>query len=635
MCGIAGFAGVNGAAHAPALSRIVSALHHRGPDDRGELIAAEAGIGMARLSIVGIDNGRQPIESIDGRYAIVGNGEIYDAPSHRDALEKQGRRFRTDSDIEALLHLYELYGTDCFSRVNGMFAVAILDRKTSQVLIARDRLGIKPLFTAEVGGAHFFASELPALLEGLPPNADLSIDPIAFGDYLAHGYIPSPRTIYRGVRRLPPGHFLWLNKGSQEPEEWWRWPEVTPQDRPLEDWAEEVAELIGDSVRLRTLGDVPAGAFLSGGLDSSALLAALSHRQTEAVQAFTLGFAESAYDERDPAAETAEFLGAIHHTDLLGTVAADELDSLFRHIGEPFGDVSLLPTDRVARLASGKVKFVLSGDGGDELFGGYQWLTAEAQRRALPSSLLTVTRTMRSILQPGQEAIGNHPISKARRFLGDLASDSATSFLRRRRLAGTQLLRSLIDRDFREEVPERSTLTEHALRWSGGEGDLWLDLDRRFYLNGDILEKVDRATMRHSLEARVPLLDHRLVELSCQIPFAMHLGRERRGKQVLRRAIEQILPPNLFRRPKRGFGVPVDGWLRNELLAPLRERLLDREFLDNQLLDGKALEQTIERHACGRADHGHLLWALWSLATSITSPKPTPTPIREQTSASV
>ena len=373
--------------------------------------------------------------------------------------------------------------------------------------------------------------------------------------------------------------------------------------------------MIEDSVRLRTLGDVPAGAFLSGGLDSSALLAVLSKQVDQPVDAFTLGFTESTHDERALAAETARFLGANHHTGVLEGVTADEIDALFTHLGEPFADVSILPTDRIAQLASGTVKFVLSGDGGDELFGGYQWFTAEARRRALPAPVLGAASLLSPWLAQGQDATGSGWLGKGLRYVGDLASESSASFIRRRRLAGNTLTAALLHRDLRSEVPPTTTLVDHAAHWSGTESELWLDLDRRFYLAGDILEKVDRATMRHSLEARVPLLDHRLIELAAQIPVETHLGPHNEGKQVLRRAIGKILPKELTDRPKMGFGIPVDQWLRGPLRRDLRDRLLGGALLESNILDEETLERVLDRHDRGVANHGHLLWGLWSLAT--------------------
>ncbi len=614
MCGIAGFTGVEGVAGAPALSSMVAALHHRGPDDSGQVTAATAGIGMARLSIVGIANGRQPISSEDGHLAIVGNGEIYDAFAHRSDLEMRGHRFSTDSDIESLLHLYEEHGEEAFSRVNGMFAVAILDRRTSRVLVVRDRMGIKPLFYAPCGSATFFASEIPALIAGLPPGADLSLDPAALGDFLAHGYVPSPRSIHRGIRRLPPGHLVWLGAGEPTPRAWWSLPDLVPEERPLDVWAELVAATIEDAVRMRTLGDVPAGSFLSGGIDSSALLAVLSRQVVDPVQTFTLGFRDPVYDEREAARETAARLGAEPHELVLDEPDSEEIESIFRHFGEPFADVSILPTDRLARFARGHVKFVLSGDGGDELFGGYAWFTSEARRRSLPMPVRGAAHFLSPMLTKGQEATGSGWVGRGLRFLGDLASDSATSFLRRRRLGAPGLIASLLHPDLRESVPTETTLSRHVAKHRGSERDLWLDLDRRFYLAGDILEKVDRATMRHSLEARVPLLDHRLVEIAARIPITDHLGPLLEGKQVLRRAISRILPPEVFDRPKRGFGIPVDRWLRGPLRGAVRERLCDSSFRNLHILDSSRLDEILDRHDHRVANHGHLLWGLWSLA---------------------
>lgn len=644
MCGIAGIATTPSgeSSIAPAqlterLRRMNSSLLHRGPDDEGCFAEGGSGLAMRRLAIVDLEDGSQPIFDEERRFVIVGNGEIYNAPELRAELFADGHRFRTGSDIEAVLHLFEEYGTACFSRLNGMFAVAILDRQDGSIHIARDRLGIKPLFYAHTPHATYFASEIPALRQGLG-TADASVAalrPEALRDYLALGYVPGTQTMHEGIKRLPAGHWARISRdGTFHHEPWWNLPAYTPEDRPLDDWCDELSSLLRNSVKLRTLGDVPAGAFLSGGLDSGAILSLLADESASPVPAFTIGFGDKDLDEIEDARSSAALQGAEHHVEIVSGVTLDELDRLFSRFGEPFADVSLLPTDRVSRLAARHVKFVLSGDGGDELFAGYSWLQREVRYRQLPSSLQHGARALRPLLGSAVQSTRSNWVGKALRALGDLGTSPAQSFLRRRSLCAETQLSKLLHariRDTWTELPE-TPLQRHARRWQerhpGHDFELLLDLDRRFYLGGDILEKVDRASMNHSLEARVPFLDHRIVELAARIPIATHLGPNGQGKQVLRKTIARWLPPELFQRRKRGFGIPVDRWLREPtLLRELEGRLRDPEFRRLELVDDARVGGLIEQHRSGRGRHGHVLWGLLSLATWSQQLASTPTPV--------
>lgn len=614
MCGIVGFIGRHPAPVEPRLRAMNATIRHRGPDDSGVFADRRAGLAMRRLSIVGLDDGHQPITSEDERLVLVGNGEIYNAPELRRELEALGHVFRGQSDIEAALHLYEEHGVAAFERLNGMFALAILDRNAERILIVRDRLGIKPLYYATTPDGTAFASELPAL-RAAHPNASSAVDPEALRNYLTLGYAPTSATMLRGMEQLPPGHLAWCTADGVEIASWWRLPEYTPEDRTDADWSEELGHLLRDSVRLRTMGDVRAGAFLSGGLDSGAVLALLSEHQ-QGIPSFTIGFGDPDLDEIEAARLTARHHGSDHHVEIIPGVEIEELEALFRHVGEPFADVSLLPTHRVSQLAGRHVKFVLSGDGGDELFAGYSWLQQEVRWRRLPAPVRGTARLLRPLLRPGQQSLRADLFGRCLRAAGDIASSPAQSFLRRRSLCPPGLLSPLLQDSVRagwSGLPE-TPLEAHARAWTGDPMALLLDLDRRFYLAGDILTKVDRATMRHSLEARVPFLDHRIVEFAARIPLETHLGRDGRGKAILRQTIEPWLPQQLLRMPKRGFGIPVDRWFQGALLDSVEERLRDRRFRERELLSDPVVADVVARHRSGRGRHGHLLWGLLSLA---------------------
>ncbi len=618
MCGFAGFVGRTREGIAPRLARAAAALRHRGPDAHGRSIAGTTGITATRLAIVGIESGHQPIPTEDGRYTIAGNGEIYNAPELHAALESRGHRFRGGSDIEVILHLFEERGPAALDALSGMFAIAIADPENDRLFVARDRIGIKPLYCSETAAGSACASELPALLALLGTDAPAhdDADPEALWEFLRFGYVSAPRTIHPGVRRLRAGHFAWLTAGGIDERCWWRWPELHPEERPLDAWVDEVESLLADSVRRHTLGDLRAGALLSGGLDSGLVAAFLARAAGAPPPAFTIAFDDPALDERADAALTARALGLEHHVEILPVPSPEDVESLFRAFAEPFADVSLLPTYAVARLAAHDVKFVLTGDGGDELFCGYRWLHREVAWRRLPSPLLGLARCLRPLLEHGQRSRRADLIGKALRAAGDISVDPARSFLRRRSLATAALARRLLHGRLRDGCAAAGATPgeRHAAAWTGDPMTLLQDLDRRFYLAGDILEKVDRATMMHSLEARVPFLDHRLVALAARIPLAVHLGGDRRGKAILRSIAGRVLPPEVLSRPKRGFGIPVDRWLRGTLSDALRARLLDPAFESRALLEPAPVHLLLDEHASGRSNHGHLLWGLWSLA---------------------
>ncbi|MFN0059141.1 MAG: asparagine synthase (glutamine-hydrolyzing) [Planctomycetota bacterium] len=624
MCGIAGFLSQqpdsSSAAVEQRLAAMTARLTHRGPDSTGIFAEQNAGLAMRRLAIVGVESGQQPIFCEDRRFALVGNGEIYNSVELRRELSARGHRFQGASDLEVVLHLFEERGVDAFAALNGMFALAILELGAQRLVLARDRVGIKPLFYAQAKAGFLFASELPALAAALEPGDSslLEVDPQALSNYLQLGYVPAPHTIYRGIRRLEPGQLLTIDARGLQLKTWWQWPALAAEERPLATWASELDALLRDSVRLQTMGDVRAGALLSGGLDSSAITALLARQSAQPIDVFTLAIDDPDLNEIDAATLTARAHGCNHHVAELRGTEIDEVESLFLRHGEPFADVSLLPTARLAQLAARHVKFALSGDGGDELFAGYAWLHHEARLRRLPSWIQRTASHLRPCLAFGQRARGGGLRGRALRALGDLAVTPRESFLRRRSLVPPSLIAQLLHPRWRGIYAGESDASRFAANWQGDELTLLADLDRRFYLPGDILEKVDRATMMSSLEARVPFLDHRIVEFAARIPLALQLGPLSRGKEVLRAVIEPLVPAPLLTLKKRGFGIPIDRWLRGSLGADIAARLLDPEFAELELLEPRGIKRLIAEHARGRANNGHMLWGLASLATCLT-----------------
>jgi len=607
MCGICGMMAGDprGQVDAETVARMNEALAHRGPDDAGLWQEGTAALAMRRLSILDLPGGHQPMFNEDGRIAVVFNGEIYNFAELRRDLEAHGHHFVTNSDTEVIVHAYEQYGDDCLPRFNGMFAFALYDRNRRRLLLARDRLGIKPLFYAERDGRLAFASELPALrASGFVEDA---LNPGAIRDYFTFLYIPAPDTIYRDAWKLGPGEKLIFEDGRVSVEPYWRLEYRIDPTWTLDSAAERFLELARDSVRLQRISDVPLGAFLSGGMDSSTVVALLSECVPGPIKTFTIGFDDGHMSELAHARRVAQHFATDHTEEIMRPDLAAVAPKLLHHFGEPFADSSLIPTWLVSTLARRDVTVALSGDGGDELFAGYTWMRM-ARRVARMGRW---PRPLHQGLKAAAAALPAGPLrAKITRALHQMALAPRDAFRLRETCFEPPLLERLLQQDvFNAAATAPDRFAQHA---GGGPGDFenWmLYQDTVQYLPDDILVKVDRMSMAAALEARVPLLDHRLVEFAATVPF--HLKYQHGiSKRLVKHAIAPLLPPEILRQRKQGFGIPIHRWFRNELRGVFQETVLDAPGEMATLLNMQTVRGLFSEHAAGRADYGHHLFAL-------------------------
>lgn len=605
MCGIAGFVGVDQGreANARTLRSMCSAIRHRGPDEDGFHVSGRVGLGMTRLSIIDLATGSQPIGNEDGSIQVVFNGEIYNYRALRRRLEAAGHRLTTSGDTETLVHLYEEDGAELVHSLRGMFAFAIWDERRERLLLARDRLGIKPLYYWERPGGLYFASELRSLL-ALPEFRPV-LDQAGLASYLAFGYVRDPLSIFQGVRKLPPGHrLIWdADRGARVDRYW----SPVRSEMPEVEEEEAVAELrrrLLDAVDCHLEADVPVGLFLSGGLDSSSVAAAV-RALGRSPRTFSIGFAQEAYNEAPDAARVADALGT-EHTEFIVHDCPDILDEVIRVYDEPFADSSAVPTLMVSQLARQHVKVVLSGDGGDELLGGYtRYLRAAEHMHLRPAwlrSLLTAAGRRLPFGALGRNRILDLGRSRRGRYVGMVATPLgvAEGGVARPRIdqeAGP--FEALLDGPF-DAADGRDFLTQLTL------------VDMMSYLPGDILTKVDRASMAVSLETRVPLLDHELVEYAVGLPMSLKI-RDGQGKWLLREAVRDMLPPAVFTKGKQGFAAPISEWFRGRLQGGFRSVLGDASPLE-EFVDPAATERVFAEHLAGRREHGTQVWRLFVLA---------------------
>lgn len=600
MCGIAGILHLDGRPVDPErLSAMTDALVHRGPDDEGFYFGAGVGLGMRRLEVIDLAGGRQPIANEDGSVQVVLNGEIYNYQELRRRLEARGHRLATASDTEVIVHLYEDHGDRCVEHLRGMFAFALWDARRRRLLVARDRLGIKPLCWARIGDALLFASELKAILE--LPEVPIEIDARALDHLFTFSTTPPAQTIVAAVQKLEPGCLLTASaREGVAVRRWWQL-EFEPDDgRSEADWLEALGAALDESVRLHRVADVPLGAFLSGGVDSSAVVESLARqgalRGEEPVRTFSIGFREAAYDELEYARLAARTFGTRHREEIVDPEVAGELEALAWYLDEPFGDSSAIPTWKVSRMAAAEVTVALSGDGGDELFAGYDRYRVERRERLnrfLPAPLRRLIGAAGERMPEG--ATGREML----RHLGKVGID--------RYLDATTLFRDDKKRRlFRPEVLDRMAGSDPRAGLAGldrGPDLHWLSalqrLDLEGYLPLDILTKVDRMSMAASLEARVPLLDHPLVELAAKIPARLQMRRGR-GKHLFKRALAGRVPREILERPKRGFAVPLGHWFRGELGGLVQEILLSDAARARGVFRPEYLEELLRRHRDGR-----------------------------------
>jgi asparagine synthase (glutamine-hydrolysing) len=618
MCGIAGIFDLRGRGEADRalLRRMTEILGHRGPDGDGFYYAPGLGLGHRRLAIVDLATGDQPQFNEDGTVCVVFNGEIYNFQPLMAELASLGHIFRTRSDTEVIVHAWEQWGEACLDHFNGMFAFALWDERRESLFLARDRLGEKPLYYGVLGdGRVLFASELKSLLSS--PDIDRRFDPQAIEEFFAYGYIPDPRSIYLGVRKLAPAHCLLLRRGEPpaEPRPYWDVRFVDSAAARTGEVKEELIARLRQSVRMRMIADVPLGAFLSGGVDSSGVVAMMAGLQQEPVSTFSIAFGAKGWDESAYAADIARRYRTDHHVREVDPNSFDLLDRLATIYDEPFGDSSAIPTFRVCAMARENVTVALSGDGGDEVFAGYRryrWHCFEEQvRRVLPAAL-------RRPLFGGLGAIypkldwAPRPL-RAKATLQELARDTVEAYFSSVSICGDGLRQRLFSPALLRELQGYNAvevLRSH-LRRCGSEHPLSQVqyADFKTYLPGDILTKVDRASMASSLEVRVPLLDHTLVEWAAQLPPGLKLaGRE--GKHVFKAALEPYVAKEILYRPKQGFAVPLAAWFRGPLRRRLRDNLLGPGLREAGLFDMRAVAALLDRHQSGERDHSAALWTL-------------------------
>jgi asparagine synthase (glutamine-hydrolysing) len=618
MCGIAGIFLHQAEAQVDQglLARMNNSQLHRGPDEGGIHTEPGLGLGHRRLSIIDLASGQQPLYNEDGSVVVVYNGEIYNFQELARELKQCGHVFRTDSDTEVIVHAWEEWGEACVQRFRGMFAFALWDRRQGKLLLVRDRLGIKPLYYAQLpGGDVVFASELKALL--LVPGLSREMDEHAIEDYFAYGYIPEPKTILRQGRKLPPGHTLLLErgKGAPEPRQYWDIPFALNAQVREDEVREELIARLREAVNIRLVAEVPLGAFLSGGVDSSAVVAMMADGATEPVNTCSISFGDPRFNETQYAEQVAERYGTRHRTEQVDPDDFSLVDELAHIYDEPFADSSAIPTYRVCQLARRQVTVALSGDGGDENLAGYrryQWHMGEERLRALlPLGIRRPLFNAMGHVYPAADWLPK-PL-RAKATLQALARDSLQGYYNIIAEAPDVLRGKLFSKAFRQRLGgyhASEVLREHAARCPTDHPLSRIQyLDMKTYLVGDILTKVDRASMANSLEVRVPLLDHKLMEWLSSLPPDLKLqGGE--GKSIFKKALAPYLPDDILYRPKMGFAVPLAAWFRGPLRQRVQDTLLGPTLSETGLFERRTLEDIIARHQSGRRDYSAVIWAL-------------------------
>ncbi|MDT4966689.1 MAG: hypothetical protein QOJ64_1426 [Acidobacteriota bacterium] len=619
MCGITGWATLDARTPPPdgargLLHSMCERMTHRGPDSEGLMVSTGVALGMRRLAIIDLQTGEQPVTSEDGQISVIQNGEIYNYRDLRIDLEKRGHRFRSESDTEVLPHLYEEYGTEMVHHLNGMFAFALWDARRRRLFIARDRFGEKPLYWGVFNGKLIFASEPKVLLAHPAVQPTLNID--ALRRYLSFDYVPAPLSIYQGIQKLPAAHSILLEDGKIDVQRYWQLSYQKRRSPPSEaDAAAELRHLMENSVSMRLVSDVPLGVLLSGGVDSSTVAAMAVRSSSETVKTFSISFAETSFDESSYARAVAKFLGTDHHEERLSVdLAANLVGEIGSWMDEPFSDPSLVPTYLLSRFTRRHVTVALGGDGGDELFAGYPmyWAHKLARRYARVPQFLR-----RGLIEP---LVRSLPVKtknlsfdfKAKRFIKGMKYDDVArhhvwfgSFApdEQAQLLAPDVLAASDGNIYREanELAEECDADNIVERMQC--------LDTQLYLAEDILTKVDRASMAVSLEVRAPFLDQRVAEYVAGLPVDYKL-RGRTTKYILKRAVSDLLPPFVTKRPKKGFGVPVAEWLKGRL-RPLARDLLSAERIRKAgLFNPDYVQRLQDEHERGIANHRKLLWTV-------------------------
>ncbi|GGK74954.1 asparagine synthase (glutamine-hydrolyzing) [Haloarcula sebkhae] len=616
MCGISGLYSTSNSPDTRILERMNDCLNYRGPDESGYFCDGLVGLAHRRLSIVGLDTGRQPIFNEDETISVIFNGEIYNYPELRNNLEPR-HTFETDTDTEVLVHLYEEHGLSFVKYLRGMFAFAIWDTDKDRLLLARDRMGIKPLLLADDGDTIAFASELPALLESSIDHGGL--DQRAISEYFAFGQIPAPRTIFNNVRKLEPGELVIIDDGDRTHEKFYT-PSIERREPSFEDAVDTLRNRIDDAIERRLMSDVPLGAFLSGGIDSSIIVGTMAELIDEQVRTFTVGFDQSLFDESWAAREVADF----HNTDHTKfTVTPDDvrdtIPTVLDRLGEPFADPSLIPTYIVSRETSQNVKVALSGDGADELFAGYSKYRGEYYSkyyRSLPKSLRAnlITPAING-LEASRSGHRGELVRKAQKFIrGDEETVSDRHF-EWNRICSEDTVQTLTtgspvvagEERMRDEHRDHVTTLPENRR---DDMSRILAVDTRFGLPNQILQKTDLASMYNSLEVRVPFLDQAVVEYALSLPSEYKITRTEQ-KRVLKRAFEDRLPDSILERNKQGFDMPIGEWFKNELAGEFRDTITG---MDTKLFNPREVLDVRDEHVDGNHEHSKFLWSAYVFA---------------------
>ena len=618
MCGITGFVNADQAAvDRSVLERMNMAIAHRGPDDDGFFLNENAGLAMRRLSIIDVAGGHQPIHNSDKTKSIVFNGEIYNYQELRDDLETRGHKFYTKSDTETVIHLYDEYGINCLQHLRGMFAFAIWDSTEKSLFLARDRVGKKPLlYSHQENGDLIFGSEFQAVLQH--PAVSREVDHEAIDNYLSYLCVPAPLTAFKQIRKLEPGHWLRWKDGQIETRRYWQ-PDFSKKIKiSEEDAILETTRILRESTRLRMISEVPLGAFLSGGVDSSAVVALMAQESSTPVKTFSIGFEEQDFSELKYAKRVAEHVGAEYHEFIVRPNALDVIPTLVEHYGEPYADSSAIPTYYVAKETRKHVTVALNGDGGDESFAGYERYSAmriaeayakipAALRKALieaPVNLLPTSELKRSRFRDAKRFLQAANLPRTERyfrwvstFYGDAKNELYT----------TDFAASLSGR-------KAASLLDQWFAAANGTGtlDATLLADQMTYLPNDLLVKVDIATMANSLEARSPFLDHNLIEFAASLPESMKM-KGLGTKTLLKKVAARLVPKEVIYRRKMGFGVPIGSWFRGEMKDFVRGVLLSEKSLKRGVVKPEILERYVNEHTTGERDHSFQLWTLLML----------------------
>ncbi len=620
MCGLAGIVlSRGGSVNERILLAMRDVQRHRGPDEAGLYLAEGVGLGHRRLSIIDLAHGRQPMVDEAAGLALAYNGELYNFEQLKTELEAAGLAFHSRCDTEVLLRAWQHWGESCLTRLRGMFAFAVWDLRRQRICLARDPLGIKPLYYGFTrGGDLVFASELKGLLAH--PGVERDLDPQALEDYLALGYVPDPKCIYRGIFKLPPGHWLSWRAGEPvpAPRQYWDVPFAVSDDVTVDEAAARLRDLLDQAVASQMVADVPLGAFLSGGVDSSAVVSSMSRASREPVRTCSIGFDHGAFDETGYARRVAGHLGTRHFEERVDSQDHDLLDTLAGIYDEPFADSSALPTWRVCQLARKHVTVALSGDGGDENFAGYRRYRLHAWesslRARLPSGLRRPLFGLLGNLYPKADW-APQPL-RAKTTLQALARDDVEAYFHGVSTTPAALRGQLYSPAFKRELQGYGALEVFRAHAARAPTDHPLSLaqylDFKTWLPGDILTKVDRASMAHSLEVRVPVLDQPLVEWASGLPPSLKLRRGE-GKFVFKKALEPHLPHDVLYRPKMGFRVPLAAWFRGPLRAHLQDAIRDGALVECGCFEPAALDRLVRQHVSGRRDYSATLWSLLML----------------------